>query len=125
MKELPKEGEVWMKLPHPGLCRMGWSLGSGIHVISSRNLDWGTQHQLQCGCLFKLADSREAWEGELRDYRSRNPLAEPSDPKEDATHCVECGTNLQDVLTYWGSGDVGGLVAYCCACFSASKEDAG
>ena len=62
MLELPKHGEVWEKLPHPDYCRVGWSLGAGIHVIDeTRNLDWGTEHQLKCGCLRKLADSEEEY----------------------------------------------------------------
>lgn len=60
---LPKHGEVWIKHPHPGMCRMGWSMGALVAVIDTTvNYSWGTEHQLKCGCLEKLADNVDEYE---------------------------------------------------------------
>jgi hypothetical protein len=54
---LPTHGEIWLKTGHPGICRMGWSLGAGVAVIDETiNYDWGTEQQIKCGCLVKLAN---------------------------------------------------------------------
>jgi len=58
--KLPQHGEIWEKKPcgyRGGLHRMGWSLGAGIHQIdTTKNLDWGTEEQIKCGCLIKIRE---------------------------------------------------------------------
>jgi len=55
-RSLPKNGETWEKKPcSKGLCRCGHSLGVGIHKVDfSKNLDWGGEQQIKCGCLIRI-----------------------------------------------------------------------
>jgi hypothetical protein len=51
----PKVGEVWKKdFCASQLCRIGWSLGQGTHVIKADDMDYGSPHTLVCGCLRKV-----------------------------------------------------------------------
>jgi len=70
MTDLPKHGEVWTKeFCGCGICRVGWSLGAGTYTIdTTTSFDWGTPHQIECGCLHPGAtgpylDSEGRWSG--------------------------------------------------------------
>ena len=73
--KLPEHGEVWLKLPHAGYCRCGWSLGAGVAVIDKTvKYDWGDEHHIECGCLIKLAD-------DIYDYEKRGLNLIHGDPR--------------------------------------------
>jgi hypothetical protein len=56
---LPKNTELWEKLPCPkGSCSTGWSLGVGIHKVDAASgFSWGTIRQIECGCLREVKDA--------------------------------------------------------------------